>query len=343
MKEYGSPFFSILIPAYNVSGYIEECINSIKKQTYSRWEAVIVDDGSTDGTGEICDRFGSEDGRIRVLHQKNQGVAVTRNVLLKEAKGEYYIFLDGDDFWLSEKMLFEVQEAIGERHADVVAWWLKKFDNETGETNENRNFINEYADCQTGKGFLQDILLNGRNCWWSWLYAFHHTLWKNNGITFNPRRQICEDEEVLFRIFLQAQRVWVMGKYYYAYRIKRKDSVMGHLSFEWISDRLEVAEENIKYLQKDELIEKDLKQSLIRNFSCTWMRVGTNLYRVGGARQEWLRLLKNRKWMLRNLKGYGRVKFRMRVMMVRMFGVRVGLWILWLWEEWKDRLDFRAK
>ena len=138
---FDPPFFSILIPAYNISQYIEECINSVRSQTYSQWEAIIVDDGSTDGTGELCDQFQKEDGRIRVLHQKNQGVAVARNVLLKEARGEYLIFLDGDDFWYSEKMLFEVQEAIRVRNADMVAWWLKTLDNETEVSKENRNFI----------------------------------------------------------------------------------------------------------------------------------------------------------------------------------------------------------
>lgn len=67
---FDPPFFSILIPAYNISQYIEECINSVRSQTYSQWEAIIVDDGSTDGTGELCDQFQKEDGRIRVLHQK---------------------------------------------------------------------------------------------------------------------------------------------------------------------------------------------------------------------------------------------------------------------------------
>lgn len=336
--EYSSPFFSILIPAYNISKYIEECINSVRIQTYSQWEAIIVDDGSTDGTGEICNRFEKEDGRIRVLHQKNQGVAAARNLLLKEARGEYIIFLDGDDFWYSEKMLFEVQEAIRKQNADMVAWWLKTFDNDTGESKENRNFIKEYTDCQTGKSFLKDMLSEGRNCWWSWLYAFHRRLWKNCDNVFTPGRIICEDEEVVFKIFLQAQRVWVVGKYYYAYRIKRRDSATGFLSFQGIYDRLDVAEINIRYLQKDKTVEKELKKDLIRNFSFTWMNIGANIYRIEGSRQDCFGILRNKKWMLRNLWRYGTLKSRIKVILVQICGVRLGLWIIWIWEEWKRKI-----
>ena len=90
---------SIIVPVYNAEKYIDECIQSVLCQTYAAWELLLVDDGSTDNSGNICDKYAREDIRIKVLHQKNQGVSVARNVALDWAKGDYIIFLDSDDFW----------------------------------------------------------------------------------------------------------------------------------------------------------------------------------------------------------------------------------------------------
>lgn len=94
-----SSFFSIIIPVYNVAPYLRECIDSVLDQTFSDWEAICVDDGSTDDGGVILDNYMAKDDRIKVIHQKNAGVSVARNAALEIAKGEYVCFLDADDLW----------------------------------------------------------------------------------------------------------------------------------------------------------------------------------------------------------------------------------------------------
>ncbi len=91
------PFFSIIIPVYNVAPYLRECLDSVMAQTYPNWEAICVDDGSTDGSGAILDEYAAKDSRFRVFHQQNAGVSAARNKGLDEAKGEYIWFVDGDD------------------------------------------------------------------------------------------------------------------------------------------------------------------------------------------------------------------------------------------------------
>ena len=91
------PFFSIIIPVYNVAPYLRECLDSVLGQTFQEWEAICVDDGSTDGSGEILDEYGARDKRFRVVHQDNAGVSAARNRGLEEAKGEWVWFVDGDD------------------------------------------------------------------------------------------------------------------------------------------------------------------------------------------------------------------------------------------------------
>ena len=91
---------SVVIPVYNVKPYLERCVNSVLRQTYKDLEIILVDDGSTDGSGELCNDIATRDHRIRVIHQENQGLSGARNTGIQQATGEYIIFLDSDDKWL---------------------------------------------------------------------------------------------------------------------------------------------------------------------------------------------------------------------------------------------------
>ena len=91
-------FFSIIVPAYNIEGYLPECLDSILGQSFADWECIVVDDGSTDTTGVIADKYAARDLRFNVIHQQNQGVSAARNHALNVAKGEWLSFVDGDDF-----------------------------------------------------------------------------------------------------------------------------------------------------------------------------------------------------------------------------------------------------
>ena len=95
---------SVIIPVYNAEQYLEECLNSIRNQTYKELEVILVDDGSTDNSGKICDKYTKVDNRFRVLHINNSGPSYARNIGLKEAQGEYITFVDADD-WLATNTL----------------------------------------------------------------------------------------------------------------------------------------------------------------------------------------------------------------------------------------------
>lgn len=89
---------SIIVPVYNCNDSIQKCVNSIQKQNYPDWELILVDDGSTDGSGQLCDQFGAADSRIRVIHKKNGGVSSARNAGIDTAQGEFILFCDSDDY-----------------------------------------------------------------------------------------------------------------------------------------------------------------------------------------------------------------------------------------------------
>lgn len=126
------PKISVIIPCYNVSDYIEECLDSFVNQTYTDFEVICVDDGSTDNTADIIAGYGETDCRIRLVRQSNQYAGVARNNAMKHARGEYLLFFDGDDFCerdLLDKMVTSAQKY----HSDIVACDLHSYDNVTGE------------------------------------------------------------------------------------------------------------------------------------------------------------------------------------------------------------------
>lgn len=98
---------SIIIPVYNVISYLDKCLQSIHEQTYTEWECILVDDGSQDGSSELCDQWSGKDPRFKVIHQQNQGVSATRNNGIKASQGDYFVFIDSDD-WVTRDYLSDL-------------------------------------------------------------------------------------------------------------------------------------------------------------------------------------------------------------------------------------------
>ena len=107
---------SIIIPVFNSAAYLDDCLNSIVSQSYTDFELIIINDGSTDGSGQICDDWGRKDSRVRVIHQVNQGVSAARNHGIKVAKGEFITFVDSDD-WIDKDYLLKL---VSVETADLV-------------------------------------------------------------------------------------------------------------------------------------------------------------------------------------------------------------------------------
>ncbi len=111
---------SVVVPVYNVKAYLEKCINSILNQTYKNLEIIIVDDGSTDGSSDVCDQFLEKDNRVFVIHKENGGVVSARQAGIDKAKGEYVIAIDSDD-WIEPIMISELYTLAVENNADIVS------------------------------------------------------------------------------------------------------------------------------------------------------------------------------------------------------------------------------
>ena len=122
--------FSIVVAAYNVAEYLEECVDSLANQNFlnSEYEVVIVDDGSTDGkTSKLCDELSSKYEVVITIHQENGGLSSARNTGIKESKGDYLLFVDGDDFWSNTEFLNTLSKNIENYRSDVIVFSYNKY------------------------------------------------------------------------------------------------------------------------------------------------------------------------------------------------------------------------
>lgn len=120
------PEISVIVPVYNVEKYLRQCIESIKMQTFENWELILVDDGSLDNSGSICDEYAQSDNRIKVVHKENGGVSTARNFGLAIAAGKYISFIDSDDYIVPK--FFEIMlEKLLTYKADIVRCGFYEF------------------------------------------------------------------------------------------------------------------------------------------------------------------------------------------------------------------------
>lgn len=124
--------FSVIVPIYNVESYLAECIESVLAQGFSDYELILVDDGSPDNCGRICDEYAKKDGRIRVIHKENGGLVSARKAGIKIAAGEYVVNLDSDDKFAPE-MLEKADEIIREYEADLISFSIEFFDEKSSD------------------------------------------------------------------------------------------------------------------------------------------------------------------------------------------------------------------
>lgn len=196
------PEISIIIPVYNSEKYIERCINSILAQTFSDYEIIIINDGSNDQSGEICENYALKNERIKVLHQKNQGQAAARNKALNIANGEYIAFVDSDDY-VHPQMLETLYTNIKALNGDISICGSEMV--YTGE-----KAFDKVGDVQKlvwkGKTFLTHCLLNNvdRKSWVLWDKLYHKSCFEKIRL---PEGRIFEDNAVVYRILYNANKV----------------------------------------------------------------------------------------------------------------------------------------
>lgn len=233
---YKNILVSVIVPVYNVEQYIEECINSLIRQTHANVEIILIDDGSTDNSKDICDFYQNEDNRIKVVHQRNAGQAAARNHGIAIAKGEYLLFVDSDDY-VSEQYIKNLLEIAIVYKADVVTCYEQKFWNSKAKNIEkikNRN-ISVYTASEALELLCYQKEFSQGPCG----KLIKNTIMTN--IRF-PLNVGYEDMAVVYKMFDCANLIVRVPEYLYFYR-QRANSTMHQKYTKKKLDRLIVTKE----------------------------------------------------------------------------------------------------
>ena len=210
MKSQGMPVVSIIVPVYNVGSYLRECIESILRQSFTDFELLLIDDGSTDCSGSICDEYAEKDCRIKVFHKANGGVSSARNWGLENTNGEYVIFVDSDDYLLDGAL-----DILDENASDLTICSFETFVEE-GERcvhMQNNRILSDEASLRDFYSLnLNTILL--RN---PWSKIFRRNL--IGALRFDKKIRVGEDTVFVMKYLLNVKSCRVSDKLFYAYRV----------------------------------------------------------------------------------------------------------------------------
>ncbi len=232
-----SPLVSIIVPVYNVEVYLAECVWSIIRQTYTNLEIILVNDGSTDKSGDLSVDFLNVDNRIKVLHKPNGGLSSARNLGLKNCNGHYICFLDSDD-WIDEDTIFNAVETAVQLDSDIVFWSrIKEFKGRSEkvslfQTDEHLiNFEGEVlgtlkrrmvglVGTELGAPTKTDAMIS------AWGKLYRRKIIFTNGLEFIDT-QVVGSEDVSFNVqaFHYSQRVTFLNKHFNHYRMFNEGSL----------------------------------------------------------------------------------------------------------------------
>lgn len=240
---------SVIIPAYNIEKYIQKCVLSVLKQTYTNLEIIIVNDGSTDKTGAVCDELAKTDDRIKVLHQQNMGLSEARNNGIKLASGEYISLIDGDDI-VKKDFLRNMADAMKDNVGVVVGGY------KTVADTKKILCINKMSNSTlSGKDATIRLLTKQEDFFViAWNKLYKRELFTKNNIWY-PAKRIHEDNLTTYKLLSKAQNVTIINSADYLY-VKRAGSITDKSKKDLqVQEKINAANEAIKYFPSGDLHE----------------------------------------------------------------------------------------
>ena len=220
------PLLSVIVPVYNAAPYLRRCLDSICGQTYPNLEIILIDDGSTDSSLEICKQYAAKDPRVRVIHQANKGLPATRNVGIEQSKGEFFTFVDSDD-WVDTKCYQLLLQQLLQTQADLVCCdFFYAFD----QGLKKRSFTEKIPTEKLRFDQFLLILLNQRNPYtWNKIYR---RSWVGQ-IRFDPRYTVLEDWYFVSRLALQGGKMAHVPVALYFYYQRSQSMIHASSSTQW--------------------------------------------------------------------------------------------------------------
>lgn len=234
---------SIIVPIYNVEKYLRICLDSIEHQTYSNIEVLLINDGSPDASGEICQEYVARDSRFHYFEKENGGLSDTRNYGIARAKGKFLTFIDSDD-WVEPTYIEDLYNAALNNDSEIVVSNYKRFD-----VKENHYLVHVgddyYEENYEGEDLINKLPLLERRDYaftTSWGILFSRSLFDN--IKF-PKGKLIEDSRTNYKLFAKSSRSTYINKCLYMYRIGREESIINTVTEKLLIDKLECVLERL--------------------------------------------------------------------------------------------------
>ena len=250
------PKISVIIPVYNVEKWLNKCIDSILNQSYENFEIILVNDGSTDKSKDICYQYLKEDNRVKVFDILNSGQSVARNIGLKEAKGDYILFIDSDDYISDKAIIEKFINILDSNNYDFIYTSYCRFEDGNDEKITEIlpiNLTNDEIKNKEGKDILVDLL--NKN-------SFHHAPYLKvcrkefilNNKLFFREGYYHEDAEWTFKVFYYAKKIFIYDKPWYMRRMRENSTITSRNESaicKKLCDRLIIADDLIKFFKKE--------------------------------------------------------------------------------------------
>lgn len=195
---------SIIIPVYNTEKYLSQCLDSVLSQSFADWECILVDDGSSDRSGKICDEYVTKDSRFRVIHKENGGVSSARNLGISEAKSEYICFLDSDDRMKKNHLEISVKKI---KDADLLIFGYERFNGRTDKRILETNEIDGFAYCHDYLYSLKENAMTSEFFCFPWNKLYRRSLIVENKISFPEDISMREDEIFSYRYLPYVKKI----------------------------------------------------------------------------------------------------------------------------------------
>lgn len=253
-----TPKVSIIVPVYKVEAYLPRCLESILSQRFTDFELLLIDDGSPDACGRICDEYALKDERIRTFHQKNAGVSVARNLGLDNARGEWLAFVDSDD-WVEEGWLDVFADDTGIRDSDLLLYGRRKTD--------GAMVFYEYLPPQSKWKARDYINTNEFNMVAVWSCFFRRVIIEKSGIRFSPSLKFAEDTEFLLKTFASSDNILALHAVLYNYYFRKSSATnLTKFDFARASQDIESINGFLSYCAKSGISNERFAPSVRRSY-----------------------------------------------------------------------------
>lgn len=286
---------SVIVPVYNSEQYLDRCIKSIINQTYKNLEILLVDDGSTDNSGAICDTFAKNDGRIKVIRKANGGVSSARNIALDIADGEFFVFVDADDY-IEENYILNLYENMSEDIDLVIS---------KAEAYNPDGSLDQYWPHKLDESIVLDTD-DMRNMHWRylhfWVWGVLYRARLVESLRFNTDYYVCEDSLFFFSVFKKSRRVKYIKEKLYCYVLYPQSACHGSFSDKKFTE-FYAWQDICRLFEGTAFYKKILSNYVLRCFRIYISMLKAGLYNDTRGRQLVKEIRKNLKYSM-SLEGY---------------------------------------